>query len=129
MGQYLRLVTNHLFLRQISSSEWACSSVGSLLATSSALESQAKQLSYKSLDLPYYSKFLLISAFLASFNPAKLDVRFFSKAKEENGHRLGRRKTGNQNTSTNGTKVTSFFMMFFFIGQFQKNGIFNFWES
>jgi origin recognition complex subunit 5 len=30
-----------------------------------------------SVELPFYSKFLLISAFLASYNPAKSDKKFF----------------------------------------------------
>jgi origin recognition complex subunit 5 len=30
-------------------------------------------------ELPYYSKFLLISAFLASYNPTKDDARIFSR--------------------------------------------------
>ena len=41
--------------------------------------------STNSLELPYYTKFLLISSFLASFNPPRLDVRFFSKEKEARG--------------------------------------------
>ncbi|XP_023328261.1 origin recognition complex subunit 5-like isoform X2 [Eurytemora carolleeae] len=32
-----------------------------------------------SVELPFYSKFLLISAYLASYNPAKTDKRFFVK--------------------------------------------------
>lgn len=31
------------------------------------------------IELPYYSKFLLIAAYLASFNPARTDRRFFLK--------------------------------------------------
>ena len=31
------------------------------------------------MELPYYSKFLLIAAYLASYNPAKSDKKFFSK--------------------------------------------------
>ncbi|KAG2469560.1 ORC5 protein, partial [Polypterus senegalus] len=34
---------------------------------------------YTHVDLPYYSKFLLIAAYLASFNPARTDKRFFLK--------------------------------------------------
>jgi origin recognition complex subunit 5 len=30
-------------------------------------------------ELPYYAKFLLISAFLASYNPARDDARIFSR--------------------------------------------------
>ncbi len=31
------------------------------------------------LELPYYSKYLLLSSFLASYNPARADKKFFSK--------------------------------------------------
>ena len=31
------------------------------------------------IELPFYSKFLIIAAFLASYNPAKSDKRFFVK--------------------------------------------------
>ena len=31
------------------------------------------------IELPFYSKFILIAAFLASYNPAKSDKRFFVK--------------------------------------------------
>ena len=31
------------------------------------------------MELPYYSKFLLIAAYLASYNPVKVDRRFFAK--------------------------------------------------
>ena len=31
------------------------------------------------LELPYYSKYLLFSSFLASYNPARADRKFFSK--------------------------------------------------
>jgi len=30
------------------------------------------------MELPYFTKFLLIAAYLASHNPAKLDVKLFS---------------------------------------------------
>jgi origin recognition complex subunit 5 len=30
-------------------------------------------------ELPYYSKFLLVSAFLASYNPTTTDARIFSR--------------------------------------------------
>jgi hypothetical protein len=32
------------------------------------------------LELPYRTKFLLIAAFLASYNPARFDLKFFSGA-------------------------------------------------
>jgi len=31
------------------------------------------------VELPYYTKYLLIAAYLASYNPAKTDRRFFAK--------------------------------------------------
>lgn len=34
------------------------------------------------VELPYYSKFLLIAAYLASYNPARTDKRFFLKVRE-----------------------------------------------
>lgn len=33
------------------------------------------------VELPYYSKFLLIAAYLASYNPVRTDKRFFLKVK------------------------------------------------
>lgn len=36
------------------------------------------------VELPYYSKFLLIAAYLASYNPARTDKRFFLKVEEFN---------------------------------------------
>jgi len=34
---------------------------------------------YTHVELPYYSKFILIAAYLASYNPARTDKRFFLK--------------------------------------------------
>ena len=34
------------------------------------------------VELPYYSKFLLIAAYLASYNPAKSDKKFFAKVRK-----------------------------------------------
>lgn len=42
-------------------------------------------------ELPYYTKFLLISAFLASYNPSKDDARIFS---HESGMKKKRKRTG-----------------------------------
>jgi len=41
--------------------------------------SSVKISSRKHLELPYYSKFLLISSYLASYNPQRTDRRFFVK--------------------------------------------------
>lgn len=33
----------------------------------------------QSIELPYFSKYLLIASYLASYNPAKSDKKFFVK--------------------------------------------------
>jgi origin recognition complex subunit 5 len=43
----------------------------------------------KAPELPYYSKWLLIAAYLASFNPAKLDAIYFMKASERKRKKKG----------------------------------------
>ena len=35
--------------------------------------------SWVNIELPYYSKYLLIAAYIASYNPAKSDRKFFAK--------------------------------------------------
>merc|ERR1711997_275475 len=40
---------------------------------------ESRSYSRLSLELPFYSKFLLISAYIASYNPVKSDKRFFMK--------------------------------------------------
>ncbi|KAI9800412.1 MAG: hypothetical protein M1833_003298 [Piccolia ochrophora] len=45
-------------------------------------------------DLPYYTKFLICAAYLASYNPAKQDGVFFMKTSEMKKRRKGGRKSG-----------------------------------
>ncbi|KAK7869097.1 hypothetical protein R5R35_000814 [Gryllus longicercus] len=45
-----------------------------------------------SFELPYYSKFFLIAAFLASYSPQRLDKALFVKKNEKRGRR-GKKKT------------------------------------
>ena len=40
-------------------------------------------------DLPYYSKFLLMASYLASYNPARQDVQFFMKSTDRRRRRRG----------------------------------------
>ena len=40
-------------------------------------------------DLPYYTKFLLLASYLASYNPARYDVRYFSKVGEARTRKKG----------------------------------------
>ena len=43
----------------------------------------------KSLDLPYYAKWLLIVAYLASYTPTKLDATFFMKSTDRKKRKKG----------------------------------------
>jgi origin recognition complex subunit 5 len=51
-----------------------------------------------SFDLPYYAKFVLIAAYLASYNPAKADRRLFVKnhGKERKKKRKPQKKQAEQ---------------------------------
>ncbi|CAG8511941.1 10581_t:CDS:2 [Ambispora gerdemannii] len=69
---YYRQAMDKLHLNEISSSQNAQTDDG--------------------IDLPYYTKLLLIASFLASYNPSRLDKRYFSKGSEET-LRPYRRKT------------------------------------
>lgn len=43
----------------------------------------------KTHELPYYSKWLLVAAYLASFNPARLDALYFMKTTEKKRRKKG----------------------------------------
>lgn len=43
-------------------------------------------------DLPYYTKFILIASFLASYNPPRLDMRYFAKVSNQGGKMTKRSK-------------------------------------
>ena len=47
-------------------------------------------------DLPFFSKYLLLASFLASYNPVKTDVRFFAnvRARRQKRGNAGRKGTG-----------------------------------
>ncbi|XP_029472133.1 origin recognition complex subunit 5 isoform X2 [Rhinatrema bivittatum] len=63
-----------VYLREISSSQWE------KIQQEDREANQLKGLSaHAHVELPYYSKFLLIAAYLASYNPARTDKRFFLK--------------------------------------------------
>ncbi|KAI8899779.1 origin recognition complex subunit 5 C-terminus-domain-containing protein, partial [Globomyces pollinis-pini] len=63
---------HNLYLRNISANEW-----NEHLETSSVLRVNTKR-----MDLPHYTKFLVMASFLASYNPARLDKRFFTRGGE-----------------------------------------------
>ncbi|KAJ1161837.1 hypothetical protein NDU88_002318 [Pleurodeles waltl] len=71
---HLKKAMQTVYLREISSLQWE------KLQQSSEETGQLKGLSaHAHVELPYYSKFLLIAAYLASYNPARTDKRFFVK--------------------------------------------------
>uniref|UniRef100_A0ACB8FQK6 Origin recognition complex subunit 5 n=1 Tax=Sphaerodactylus townsendi TaxID=933632 RepID=A0ACB8FQK6_9SAUR len=71
---HLKKAMQTVYLREISSSQWE------QLQEEDGESGQLKGLSaHAHVELPYYSKFLLIAAYLASYNPARTDKRFFMK--------------------------------------------------
>uniref|UniRef100_A0A8C5WWB4 Origin recognition complex subunit 5 n=1 Tax=Laticauda laticaudata TaxID=8630 RepID=A0A8C5WWB4_LATLA len=71
---HLKKAMQTVYLREISSSQWE------RLQQDNGEPGQVKGLSaHAHVELPYYSKFLLIAAYLASYNPARTDKRFFVK--------------------------------------------------
>ncbi|KAF9584368.1 Origin recognition complex subunit 5 [Lunasporangiospora selenospora] len=103
-----------LYLREISSTEWSQRTLqaasgasqgtlndsstgsgttrppgapGSERAMMTAVELQ------NTFDLPYFTKFILIASFLASYNPPRLDMRYFAKVSNQGGKMTKRAKT------------------------------------
>ncbi|KAJ1652964.1 hypothetical protein IWQ61_006819 [Dispira simplex] len=91
---YFTAATDKLYLREISSLQWRkhlhtdetnTSDQESTDLPSLLTSSQTPSLPLVSkldFELPYYTKFLLLASFLASYNPPRLDIRYFSKSKE-----------------------------------------------
>ncbi|XP_068150846.1 origin recognition complex subunit 5 isoform X2 [Drosophila tropicalis] len=71
---------------------------------SSALEDQSVRKLAQSLELPYYGKYLLIAAFLASYNSAKQDKRLFVK---HHGKQRKRMQTVNAKAKTSDKMSTA----------------------
>ncbi|KAJ2397117.1 hypothetical protein GGI23_003656 [Coemansia sp. RSA 2559] len=93
---YFSAASERLYLREISTSEWQKNS-----AVASAKNNpedvtlsiyQMAEGSTDSLDLPYYTKFLLIASYLASYNPSRLDAQYFAYGSGKNGKRRRGRK-------------------------------------
>ncbi|KAB0399119.1 hypothetical protein E2I00_017644 [Balaenoptera physalus] len=75
---HLKKAMQTVYLREISSSQWEKlqkddTDPGQLKGIKGSLSA------YTQVELPYYSKFILIAAYLASYNPARTDRRFFLK--------------------------------------------------
>jgi len=67
------------------------SAINAATATSSAAAAITSQdmMAKAAHDLPYYSKLLLLASYLASYNPSRLDVQFFTKASDKRKRRRG----------------------------------------
>ncbi|KAL3853199.1 hypothetical protein ACJMK2_016760 [Sinanodonta woodiana] len=78
---HLKKALPTVYLREVSSSQWQRYQAENAGDTEQENTSQNLQgLSHRChVDLPYYTKYLLIAAYLASYNPAKTDKRFFAK--------------------------------------------------
>lgn len=77
---HLKRALQTVYLREVSSSQWEKIQQENIAGQ----EVSVPSLHYRSyLELPFYSKYLLIAAYLASYNPAKTDRRFFSKRSEK----------------------------------------------
>ncbi|XP_024860750.1 origin recognition complex subunit 5 isoform X2 [Kryptolebias marmoratus] len=72
---HLKKAMQTVYLREVSSLQWE--------QMQQVEEHEAGALrglsAHTHVELPYYSKFLLIAAYLASYNPARTDKRFFLK--------------------------------------------------
>ncbi|CAO3689470.1 unnamed protein product [Umbelopsis vinacea] len=85
---YFAEATDKLYLREISSSEWAkrtseMANTKASITTDASVVTAIRTNARGDFDLPYYTKFLLIASYLASYNPPRFDVRYFAKAGEE----------------------------------------------
>ncbi|XP_010774892.1 origin recognition complex subunit 5 [Notothenia coriiceps] len=72
---HLKKAMQTVYLREVSSLQWE-----QMQQMEEKENGAVRGLSaHTHVELPYYSKFLLIAAYLASFNPARTDKRFFVK--------------------------------------------------
>ncbi|KAF7229302.1 origin recognition complex subunit 5 [Nothobranchius furzeri] len=72
---HLKKAMRTVYLREVSSLQWEQMQQMEEQETGAVRGLSA----HTHVELPYYSKFLLIAAYLASYNPARTDKRFFVK--------------------------------------------------
>ncbi|XP_076045047.1 origin recognition complex subunit 5 [Oratosquilla oratoria] len=74
---HLKKALSTVYLRQVSSAQFE--KMQQLIEYHSGEKSTVQSSGTTKVELPFYSKFLLVSAYLASYNPARTDRRFFLK--------------------------------------------------
>ncbi|XP_033745770.1 origin recognition complex subunit 5-like [Pecten maximus] len=73
---HLKKALQTVYLREVSSSQWEKAQQETEVGQMPSLQGLSSR---NHVELPYYSKYLLIAAYLASYNPAKTDRRFFAR--------------------------------------------------
>nr|XP_002740279.1 PREDICTED: origin recognition complex subunit 5-like [Saccoglossus kowalevskii] len=73
---HLQKALQTIYLREVSSAQWEKYQLENVEGAGSLPNLLSLR---SSVELPYYSKYLLIAAYLASYNPTRTDKRFFSK--------------------------------------------------
>ncbi|XP_041833301.1 origin recognition complex subunit 5 isoform X2 [Melanotaenia boesemani] len=71
---HLKKAMQTVYLREVSSLQWE-----QMQQTEDETGALRGLSAHTHVELPYYSKYLLIAAYLASYNPARTDKRFFLK--------------------------------------------------
>jgi len=85
IAPHLKKQLSRLYLRETSSADWSAATGtsagggGGGAAAAAAAAAPTSSTMSGELELPYLSKYLLIAAYLASYNPASTDVRVFAK--------------------------------------------------
>ncbi|RUS89133.1 hypothetical protein EGW08_003141 [Elysia chlorotica] len=94
---HLKKALKSVYLREVSSRQWE------LMQQAELADGDASQavvaLPRAHVELPFYSKFLLIAAYLASYNPLKCDRRFFAKYSGKKSRRMAKLLKKNERAS------------------------------
>ncbi|XP_050414191.1 origin recognition complex subunit 5 isoform X2 [Patella vulgata] len=76
---HLRKALQTVYLREVSSAQWERLQKEQSSENTGDSQTKTVMLSRSHVELPFYSKYLLIAGYLASYNPVKSDARFFKK--------------------------------------------------
>lgn len=81
---YFADATEKLYLREISSAEWSQETKNlDDIPDDAIIKRHPEMMGRAEVELPYYTRFLLIAAYLASYNPPRFDIRYFAKTTNE----------------------------------------------